>query len=605
VARVVGEGPVIEVLRPRRPGWPVIVVVALVVLGSTLTIWGGTRVMSSRDHLQQAAVLIRQLHRQLQQVDPAAARTLAQLQAETRAARADANDPIWRVGTHLPAAGDDLAAVRAVATAVDDLAEHGLPPFVATAGLLGPRSFLPTNGRIDLTSLKRAAPRLAEADTAVRRVAGLVDAIAVDGLTAPVRAAVIGLRAELRRATRAAGLATRAATLLPPMLGADGSRTYLVLLQNLAEVRATGGMPGAFVVIRADRGQVTISDQGTAGGLGKFAAPVLALSPADRALYTDKPAVFPADINFTPHFPTTGALAREMYRRRSGVTVDGVFATDPVALSYLLTALGPVPVPGGEPLTAATAVSFLLSRIYAEGVSPKRQDEYFAAAARATFQALVSRPLAPSALLGALARAAGERRLLLWSTHSEENAVLADTVLAGVLPASDGVDPTVGVFLNDGSGAKLGYYLVHRVELAVTPTCRGDGRREITLRVTLGSTAPESGLSASVLGLGLSGHPYTLRTNVSLYSPTGGSIVTVRLDRVERPFGANRDRRRAVGVVTVDLPPGRERTLNVTMLTGVPTDGYGPTVTPRLRTTPGVVPWPESVVSGTGCSITR
>ena len=79
----------------------------------------------------------------------------------------------------------------------------------------------------------------------------------------------------------------------------------------------------------------------------------------------------------------------------------------------------------------------------------------------------------------------------------------------------------------------------------------------------------------------------------------------MRLDGVERPFGSGRDRRRAVGVVTVDLPPGRERTLDVTMLTGVPTGGYDGPVTPRLRTTPGVAPWPESVISGTRCSINR
>ncbi|HEX9999955.1 MAG TPA: DUF4012 domain-containing protein [Actinoplanes sp.] len=596
----------INVLRPRRrPGWPVIVALTLVLTGSTATAWGATRVLSSRDHLQQAATLIRQLHSQLRQVDPAAAQTLAQLQGETRAARADGNDPIWQAGTHLPAAGDDLAAIRTVTTAMDDLARHGLPAFVATAGLLGTGAILPTSGRADLASLKHAAPRLAEADTAVRRVAESVDAIAVDGLTAPVRTAVVGLQAELHRAARTAGLAAKTAQLLPSMLGVDGPRTHLVLLQNLAEVRATGGMPGAFIVLRADRGKITISDQGTASGLGEFAAPVLALAPAERDLYTDKPAIFPADINLTPHFPTTGALAREMYRRRSGVTVDGVFATDPVALSYVLAALGPVPVPGGEPLTAATAVSLLLSRIYADGVSPKRQDDYFAAAARATFQALVSRPLRPSTLLGALAKAAGERRLLVWSTRPDENAILADTVLAGVLPASDGVDPTVGVFLNDGSGSKLGYYLTHRVELAVTPACRSDGRRELSLRVTLGSTAPESGLSPSVLGLGLAGHPYTLRTVIALYSPTGGSIGTLQLDRVERPFGSGRDRRRAVGVVTVDLQPGSERTLDVTMLTGVPRGGYGGTVTPRLRTTPGVAPWPKLVVSGTGCSTTR
>ena len=59
------------------------------------------------------------------------------------------------------------------------------------------------------------------------------------------------------------------------------------------------------------------------------------------------------------------ALARAMYRRREGVSVDGVLATDPVALSYLLHVTGPVRVPQGRPLSAGNAVSMLLSEAYA------------------------------------------------------------------------------------------------------------------------------------------------------------------------------------------------------------------------------------------------
>ena len=596
-----------ESMTKHRRGLRRLALVALIVVltGSAGVAWVRMRVLSSRDHLQQAAALVQQLRRQLQEVDPAAAQTLARLQHETRSARSDANDPVWRAGTRLPLVGDDLAAVRTVTMALDRLAQDGLPQLVATAGILSAGSLLPANGGIDPMPLQRAAPKLAEAATAVRQARDSVGAVATEGLTEPVRAAVTRLRDDLRSASRTAEVAANSAALLPAMLGANGPRTYLLLLQNLAEVRATGGMPGAFIVVRADRGKVAIVDQGTASGLEPFAEPVMALTSADRRLYTGKLATFPADVNFTPHFPTTGALAREMYRRRSGVKVDGVLSTDPVALSYLLKALGPVPVPGGEPLTAGNAVPFLLSRIYAGDLSPQQQDGYFAAAARATFQALVSRPLNPSALLDSLDRAAGERRLLVWSARAKENGLLENTVLAGALPASDGPNPTVGVFLNDGSGAKLGYYLTHSAKLAVTPICRGDGRREIALRVTLGSAAPESGLSPYVLGLGLAGDPYTIRTNVSVYSPTGGSIVGMRLDGGEHSFTSGRDRRRAVGIVTVDLKPGAKRTLDVTMLTGVPAGGYGPKVTPRLWTTPGVAPWARLTESGDECPISR
>ncbi|WP_212996790.1 DUF4012 domain-containing protein [Winogradskya consettensis] len=588
--------------RRRHVRRALVAALVVVVAGAGGTAWAGIRARSSQDHLQEAAVLVRRLRAQLQTSDPAATGTLAALQSETRAARKDVHDPVWQAGTRLPVAGDDLAAVRTVADALDDFARDGLPPLVETAGSIRLDSLAPRDGRIDLEPIERAAPKLAAADAALRRARERVDAIAVDGLVGRVRAAVTGLRDDLRRASALTAVAARGSALVPPMLGSAGPRTYLALFQNLAEVRATGGMPGAYVVITANEGRITITDQGSAAAdLRTFAEPVLALTASDRALYTDKMATFPADINVTPDFPTVGRLAREMYRRRTGTTVDGVFATDPVALSYLLGAVGKVSVPGGKDLTAANVVSVLLSETYMTKSAPQEQDAYFAAAARAVFEAVVARPLKPAAMLDALTRATAERRLLLWSAHPAENELLAGSALAGVLPASDGTEPTVGVFLNDGSGAKLGYYLTQRAALKVTPTCRRDGRRELTLTVTLGSAVPGSGLPEAVTGLALAGDPYVVRTNVSVYSSTGGSIVGMRLDGSAAAFGSGTDRRRAVGIMTVDLRPGQRRSLEVSLLTGIPAGGYGTSVTPRLQTTPGITPWDQSVDSADGC----
>jgi hypothetical protein len=588
-----------------RARFVALIILVVICLGAAGTAWIVYRGLTARDHLARAATLVQQLRRELEDVHPAASKTLVELQLETRAARSDTRDPVWRLAAHTPTAGDDLAAVRTVASALDDLAHDGLPPLVETAGTLDVGAVTPKDGRIDLARLQRAAPRLAAANAALSRARDRIAAIAVDGLVGPIKAAVVGLLDDLDSALDTTATAARCAALLPPMLGAGGPREYLVLFQNLAEVRATGGMPGAYVVVRADLGRISIVDQGTAAGLKPFNRPVLKLATSDRALYRDRLGKFPANINLTPHFPTAGRLAQEMYRRRTGRTVDGVLATDPVALSYLLRAIGKVSVPNGADLTAANAVPVLLSRMYAREVSLEEQDRYFGAAAKAVFEAVVQRAFNPSKLLAELARAAGERRLLVWSARPAESKLLAGTVLEGVMPASDGAQPTVGVFLNDGSGAKLGYYLTQSADLAVAGGCRADGRRELTLRVTLGSTAPRTGLSPYVLGMGLAGDPYTVRTVVSIYSSTGGVVDAMALDGQPTPFGSGRDRRRAVGIVTVDLKPGTKRTLEVSLLTGIPAVGSDSTLKPRLWTTPGVNPWKQSVGSADGCPISR
>jgi uncharacterized protein DUF4012 len=465
---------------------------------------------------------------------------------------------------------------------------------------LDPASLAPRQGRVNLVGLSTAAPRIASGLAVIRRAQQSVAGIRTEGLVAQIGTAVAQLSAGLAKAEQLTETADRAARLLPTMLGSAGPRTYLVLFQNNAEVRATGGMPGAYIVVNADAGAIKIVDQGTAAGdLRVFDPPVQALDENMMGLYTDLPAIFPADVNLTPDFPTAARLMQAMYLKRKGVRVDGVMATDPIALSYLLRATGAAQVPEGEPLTSANAVHMLLSEAYVRYPDPPVQDAYFAGAARATFGALLHGRGNPKGILTELARAAGERRLLVWSADKSEEAILTGTVLAGRMPSADGASPTVGVFLNDGSGAKLGYYLAQAASLRVGD-CMEDGSRDLHLKLTVGSSAPTSGLPAYVTGLALSGDPYTARTMVMIFSPTGGAVIGVRQAGKDLDFGSGLERDRGVAVISVDLPPGTSKTFDVLIQTGIlPVTDRA--ISPRLWTTPGVRPWQTALVDGTKC----
>jgi hypothetical protein len=556
----------------------------------------------AKNHLEIAAGLFVQLQQQVLDADVAAARgTLAALQSETKAAR-DATDGFgWRAAGHLPLVGDDLRAVATVSAVLDDLAGNGLPALLAVAAGLDPANLAPQRGRIDVASLSRAAPQIAGGLAVIRRAQRSVAGIRVDGLIGRLGTAVTLLSDGLAKAERLTETADRAARLLPTMLGSNGPRTYLVLFQNNAEIRATGGMPGAYIVISADAGAIEVVDQGTAtSDLGIFDRPVLTLGEDMEALYTERPAVFPADVNLSPDFPTAALLAQVMYQKRKGVRVDGVMATDPVALSYLLRVTGAVKLPGGDSLTSENAVRMLLSEAYVKYPDALGQDAFFAGAAHAVFLALLNGQGDPKGIPTELARAAGERRLLVWSADKAEEAILSGTVLAGRMPDDDAGNPTVGVFLNDGSGAKLDYYLTHAAALSVGG-CMEDGSRELRLRLTVGSTAPDRGLPAAVTGLALSGDSHTSRTNIMVFSPTGGAVVAVSLDGRELDFGSGLERDRGVGVITVDLPPGGKKTYDIAIETGAH-PAPGREVKPRLWTTPGVRPWRTTVTSGTKCA---
>jgi hypothetical protein len=551
--------------------------------------WVGLRGWQARTHLVNAAGLARELSAEVVGAEAdRAQRTLAALQQQAAAARDATADPAWWLGQHAPYAGDDLAAVRQIAVAIDDLARGAFPALLRT----DLSTLLPGKGRLDVKRLRGLAAELSETDRVVQRTRARLAAVPTAHLVGEVRTAVVDLGTEIDRLATLTRAAEQSARLLPALLGADGPRRYLMVSQNPAELRATGGMFGAYATIEAEEGRLRMGAQGTSAQLGLFDPP-LKLKPEVRNLYTDLPGTWPADVNLTPHFPTAAALFREMHRRRTGTTVDGVLAVDPVVLSYLLKATGPVPVPGHPTLVGDTVVRTLLSDTY-QRLEPNDQDRFFAASAAAVFDTFFTRDVDTRAVLAALDRAIGERRVLFWSARPEEQRIVEGNRLSGSLPEQETV-PTVGVFLNDGSGAKLGYYLRPAATLTVGQ-CRPDGRRHLRLRFTLHSTAPKRGLSPSVLGLGLAGDPYTARTLVSVHSPAGGAVLGSRLDGRTVPVGSGLERRRQVVVANVEVPPGATRTLDVDVLTG--RTGSGDV---DLWLTPTATPWTTHISSARHC----
>ena len=552
--------------------------------------WVGFRGWRAHAHLVNAAGLAGELSAHLVGGDTARAqRTLAALQEQSGAARRATADPGWWLGRQTPYAGANLSAVRQIAIAIDDLARQAFPALLRVD--LG--GLVPREGRLDLTGLRAVTTDLVEVDKTVQRTRTDLAAVPGDRLVGQVRQALEGLRGEIDRLAAITSAADRASRLLPPLLGVDGPRRYLLVSQNSAELRATGGMFGAYAVIEANQGRMKMGAQGASGSMGRFTKP-LKIPAEQRALWGDLPGIYPADVNLSPHFPTSAALYREMYRRHSGQTVDGVLAVDPVVLSYLLRATGPVRVPGGVSLSTENAVKTLLSDTY-QRMGTEEQDTFFVAAAATVFDTLFAKNVDPNGLLSVFDRSMQERRILFWSARPEEQQKFGDSRMAGTLPEQDTV-PTVGVFLNDGSGAKLGYYLRQSADLVVGD-CQADGRRELSLRVSLRSTAPASGLSESVLGLAQAGDPYTARTLVSVYGPAGGAVLDTRLDGAETSVGTGTERRRQVATVNVEVGPGGTRTLEVSLLTGKTSSG-----TAELWLTPTATPWTTQVVTAPSCS---
>ncbi|NNC12961.1 DUF4012 domain-containing protein [Planctomonas sp. JC2975] len=551
-------------------GWVIAgFVVAVVCAG----VYVGMLALDARDQLQASAGELARVQSSLTASDADHALTTAKdaassVSASTHRAQSDTHNAVWRAAELLPLLGGNLVAMREASDVAVDASDHAVAPLATLAGHLTPADFTPKGARVDTPVIGSAAGTLSLVSAALGRASSDADAIKASGAIGPVRDAVVTLRTQLHTASEEADAAHRAAKLLPDMLGARGPRDYLLLFQNNAETRSTGGIPGALAVVHVDNGQITLTRQASAAEFGGAADATSILPKSTVALYGDLPGRYMQDVTLPPQFALSGQLARTLWQQATGQQVDGVISVDPIALSYLLKATGPVRVPTGETLTAQNAVKVLLSDSYAK-YPVAQQDAFFAGAATSVFRAVTGGSASPSTMLSALARAAGEGRILVWSAHQNEQSSIAETSLAGNLPTSDDGSPRFGVYLNDATGAKMDYYL--RATVAVgRAVCRADGKATLAVAVTLTNTAPKdaaTSLPAYVTGGGVFGvAPGNVATQIAVYAPQRAAWLGTTVGGENVTAKAAVDGGRAVSRYTMQLAPGESKTVRFDFL---------------------------------------
>ncbi len=254
---------------------------------------------------------------------------------------------MWGAAQYVPFFGTNLRAVREVAVVVDDVADGAVSPVAGVVGGLGVDSFAPKDGKVDLDPLVKAQPAVAQAAETLTKADRDAQAIDTSGTLSPVTSAVNQLRNAVQSASTQVDTANRVVQLAPAMLARDGERNYVLLFQNNAELRAGGGIPGAVALLKVQDGSIKLENQAAGSSFGPYEQPVLPLEPDTASLYGDITGRYMQDVNLTPRFDVSAQLAREMWKQKFGQEVDGVLAMDPVTLSYMLRATGPVQLETG------------------------------------------------------------------------------------------------------------------------------------------------------------------------------------------------------------------------------------------------------------------
>ena len=479
-----------------------------------------------------------------------------------RQARSSTHSLPWDIAAAVPWLGSPFKSGQQISDVVVGLTADVLKP-AAKAGVGISPDTLFADGRVNLQLLREKEPSLAALSADATRLDAQAAAITKPAFISALRDA----RAQLQDQTSdIAGLfrnTSLAARLAPSMMGADGPRTYLMGFQTPAEARGTGGLLGGFGVLRFDNGKPTVDTLGTNTALTGATA-TIDLGPEFNEQYGfTNPYTDFRNSNLSAHFPYAAQIWKSMWEQKTGLKADGVIALDPIALSYLLGATGPITMPDGEIVDEDNVVELTMSTAYLrfpEESDQAARKQYLQTIARQVAEKLTGKIQSPRAVVDAVGRAASERRIAVWSAVPADQKILEETPLAYAIPEDSA--PYAEVVVNNLAGNKMDYYLRREIEYAADG-CDGD-TRNTTITVRLTNTASDKPLPDFVAGSGglapelpIKVPPGSMVTSVRLIGTQGAKLLGVTAKGKSVPAVVHIERGHPTFEVQVAIPPGQ------------------------------------------------
>ena len=323
----------------------------LLVIAVAFGCWLGVRVFEAKSNLEHARDSAQQAKEALLEGNTEDASDWAD-DAHSYAQKArDATHSLpWNIAAVVPWVGSPFKTGQQLSDVVLGLASDVLQPSAHVGAALSPDRLM-QNGSVDVQLLRDEEPQLSKLSADAARLDADARAISDPtylALLRDARSQLQGQTSEIAKLLENTALAARVA---PSMMGADGPRTYFMGFQTNAEARGTGGLLGGFGILRFDNGTPTVDTLGKNTELDKpFTSIDLGPEYAATFGFTNPTTDF-RNSNLSSHFPYTAQIWKSMWAQQSGMTVDGVIAIDPVALSYILGAIGPIAMADGEVVT--------------------------------------------------------------------------------------------------------------------------------------------------------------------------------------------------------------------------------------------------------------
>jgi hypothetical protein len=519
---------------------------------------------------------------------PGAERVAKDIPAVAERAHDLTSGPAWWAAAQLPWLGAPVEVARGITTSGAQAAGV-IPDLMAVARDIDPHALRVSGDTIRIAPLARAVPTLEHASRAVTAAADSLNALPASTWLGAIDKGRNRYAHDLAVIQGYLVPAARVADVLPTMLGADKPQTYFIGLQNEAEMRGTGGLPGAFAIARAYHGTISFERFESDAALlppnkGHIIATGLDFGAGYDAAYgPSQPTDSFVDSNVSPHFPYAARIWQAMWQKVSGQHVDGVMALDPTVLSYFLAVTGPASLPDGRVIDARNVVSLTQRDQYTLFTDNLKRKDFVVSILRAASTKVTSGAGSAQGILKAISRAGTEQRLLAWSQDPKVQAALLASNFAGAVPDND--RPFTGVVLNNAAAGKLDFYLVRSMSYERT----GCGSsRDILVTVKLQNNAPPRGLPPYVVDRlddpPPGAQPGDSHVLFDYYATAGAQLQSVSINDTATTASVLQDRGHPIFRLSVELPRGTTQTI---MLHLSEPAGSG---TPQVWRQPGVTP---------------
>jgi Protein of unknown function (DUF4012) len=429
------------------------------------------------------------------------------------------------------------------------------------------------DGQVDLELLSRLEPTLRQQASALEDLERGVREHTSGWLIPPLWDQMYSLGNRISSLRASAQRAEQLVPLAQEMLGSTGTRRYLVVFQNNAELRGSGGLPSGLGTVTATEGRIEL---GRFEHYQQFADPPpyrATQAPSDFRRYNryDANTTRYATLTMSPDGPDVAAVAGSLFRMSTGQSVDGVLFVDARGMAALMPQGASVTTRAGRSLSAQQIPPFLYSGAYASASSVGARRDQTVEIGKAVFRRVIGGGLATVSALGRAASSVAGGHIKMVSLRPDEERTLDELGVSGEMQTS--AADVAFVAVQNFGGDKLDFWAKRKVRHGCDITST---QAECETRTTLTNIAPK-GLPRFVYQR----EPYALmRSFVETYVPRDASVTGATLDgRPARVVQGNEDATTSVGVF-VKVP--RTKSTTVTVSYRLPLQGrYSLSVLPQ------------------------